>query len=194
VGNNPDSFALVIQAGGVRSNTSPACIVPQRGKIAQHSVESSKSKNWRVFNECVAGSYFAQDAGKFGPEPASLTVESVDSVMHGGLRGQVLAREAARNHVNNSPPWFAVKSSHVIPDGKRFQDSVILSGNKYACGVTIPFNCTDSAPPEDLASEYAATSACEKSQLIHFLKLKRGWATECPQLQGQIVFDREFSG
>jgi hypothetical protein len=170
VGNNPDSFAFVIQAGGVRSNTSPACIVPQRGKVAQHSVESSKSKNWRVLNECVAGSYFAQDAGKLFPESASLTVESVDSVMHGGLRGQVLAREAARNHVNNSSPRLAVKGSHVIPDGKRLQESVILSGNKYAGGVTVPFDCTDGAPPEQFSSEYAATSACEKSQLIHLCR------------------------
>jgi hypothetical protein len=38
---------------------------------------------------------------------------------------------------------------------------------KNGCGVGIKFNCADGAPFKELASEYASTSAREKSQLIH---------------------------
>ena len=64
-------------------------------------------------------------------------------------------------------PRFSVKGCNVIPDGKRFQASVVLTGHKYACGVGVEFDCADGSPSEKLSSEYASTSACEKSQLIH---------------------------
>jgi len=35
------------------------------------------------------------------------------------------------------------------------------------CGVGITLNGADGAPSEEVAAEYSATSACEKSQLIH---------------------------
>ncbi len=100
------------------------------------------------------------------PHSAALSVDSCPF----SSNGDVLAWEPARNHVNNTSPWLAVKGPHVIPDGKRLQDSVILSGNKYACGVGVPFDGADGAPSEEFASENPATSACEKSQLIHLCR------------------------
>jgi hypothetical protein len=39
------------------------------------------------------------------------------------------------------------------------------------CGVGITLNCANCPPPEQLAPEYSATSACEKSQLIHLFSV-----------------------
>jgi hypothetical protein len=44
------------------------------------------------------------------------------------------------------------------------------------CGVGITFNCTDGIPSKQFASEYAATNACEKSQLIHTTSKIYGYA------------------
>jgi hypothetical protein len=42
-----------------------------------------------------------------------------------------------------------------------------LSLHKYACGIWFPLNRADGSPSEQLSPEYSATSAREKSQLIH---------------------------
>jgi hypothetical protein len=78
-----------------------------------------------------------------------------------------LAREAARNDVNKAAPWSAVKGANVIPNREGREKAVILSGDKNACGVGVALNSGDGAPAEQVATEYSATSACEKSQLIH---------------------------
>ena len=50
-----------------------------------------------------------------------------------------------------------------------------MSGGKYACGVGIALDGAHGCPADEFASEYAATSACEKSQLIHLMvKMKIG--------------------
>jgi hypothetical protein len=46
--------------------------------------------------------------------------------------------------------------------------SVVLSLCQNGCGVGITFNGAHGSPPEEVSAEYSATSACEKSQLIHF--------------------------
>jgi hypothetical protein len=82
-----------------------------------------------------------------------------------------LAREASRNHINNSSPRFTVKSSHVIPNRERRETSVVLPCDKNIAGVFIELDCADGFPSKQLATEYSATSAREKSQLIHALPL-----------------------
>jgi len=79
----------------------------------------------------------------------------------------VLARESARYDINKAAPWSSVKGLNVIPNRERRENAVILSGEQYACWVGGPFDGADGAPSEQVASEYSATSACEKSQLIH---------------------------
>lgn len=83
--------------------------------------------------------------------------------------GDILAREAPRNHVNSSFPRPSIKGANVIPNWEGWEKSFILSGGKNARGVGLELDSADSAPAEQLASEYSATSACEKSQLIHHL-------------------------
>jgi hypothetical protein len=50
---------------------------------------------------------------------------------------------------------------HVIPYRERFQNLIVLSLGKNTCGVGLPLDGADSAPPEELASENASTSARE---------------------------------
>jgi hypothetical protein len=73
----------------------------------------------------------------------------------------VLAREAARYHVNKSAPWLPVEGLNVIPDRERFETSVVLSGDQNIPCVGVPFDGAHAFPSKEFASEYAATSACE---------------------------------
>jgi hypothetical protein len=68
VGKYPDSLTLVRCAGMVRSDNSPFRIEPHRGKVTEHPLKSSTNEHWAVFNECVLGSYFANDPSHFMPE------------------------------------------------------------------------------------------------------------------------------
>jgi hypothetical protein len=77
-----------------------------------------------------------------------------------------LAREASRYHVNKSAPWFAVEGSNVVPDGEGVEASVVLSGREHPLGGRLELDGTDAFPPEQFAAENAASSACEKCQLM----------------------------
>lgn len=160
VGHNPDSLPPVRRSGVGSGYNSPARIKPQRGKVRNDSVPSSNNKHWAVLNECVAGSYFAKDPGELAPQAAPLALEPVSPP---GAT-DVLAGKPARYDVNNSAPRSAVKGSHVIPDGKRFQEPVVLSLHKYACAVGVDLNRADRSPSKERASENAAPGACEERE------------------------------
>jgi hypothetical protein len=78
-----------------------------------------------------------------------------------------LARESARDDIHQPTPRLAIEGCDIIPDWEWFEASIILSDDKDAPGIVIDFNGADSAPSEQFAAEYAASSACEKCQLIH---------------------------
>jgi hypothetical protein len=147
---------------GSRYNA-PSRIVPQRGKVANDSDPSPNSEHWRVFHEDEARLYLANNSPHFAPESAFLAFDP--SPFSGA--GDVRAGKAARNDVNNSSPRAAVKGFHVRPNGERLKTSIVLSLRQNGRGVGITFNGADGAPSEQVPPEYAATSACEKSQLIH---------------------------
>jgi hypothetical protein len=150
-------------AKGGSSQHSPSCIKPQRGQVSKHGSESSKSEHWGVLHESESRSNLANDPGHFAPESRPLAVESL--AFPGAA--DVLAREAARNHVNNSRPRSSVKTAHVRPNRERLKASIVLPLCQNLCGVGITLNGADGSPPEQFAAEYSATSAREKSQLIH---------------------------
>jgi hypothetical protein len=91
------------------------------------------------------------------------------AIYAGSLAGgaDVLAGEPARNHVNTAAPRSSVKGLHVIPYRESLKRAVVLSGQQYAGCIGLPFNGAHCSPSEQLAAKYSATSACEKSQLIH---------------------------
>jgi hypothetical protein len=73
----------------------------------------------------------------------------------------VLAREAARNHVNNSAPRLSVKGANIIPNRERRENPVILSLCKNACGVGFPLDGAHCPPSENFPAPNASTSARE---------------------------------
>jgi hypothetical protein len=97
-----------------------------------------------------------------GPHAAALAVNA--RAFSGNA--DVLAWEAARYHVNKAAPWSSVKAAHVSPNRERLECSIVLSLRQNLCCVGITLNCADGVPSKQLAAEYSATSACEKSQLI----------------------------
>jgi len=109
--------------------------------------------------------YLTDNSRHFSPEAAPLAVDACAFP----CCADVLAREAPRNHVNNSAPRQSVKGANVIPNREGREKAVILSGGKNACGVGLPLDGAHSSPPEQLAAEYSSTSAREKSQLIQVL-------------------------
>jgi hypothetical protein len=161
--HKPETVALVRGADIGSSQHCPAAVIPERGQVTEHSSEATNNDCWAVFHEHETGSNFANDPGHLSPQPAAL---AVDARAFAGDT-DVLAREAARNHVNNPAPRLSVKGANVIPNREGREKAVILSLGKNACGIGFALNGADGSPPEQLAPEYSATSACEKSQLIH---------------------------
>jgi hypothetical protein len=155
--NEPDSVSLVGSSDMARSQHSPPRIVPHRGKITEDHGKPSANKERAVFHEDEAGSNFADDARHLSPQSAP---RSGDTGSTSGS-GDVLAREASRHHVNTASPWSSVKGLHIIPNRERREKSVILPCDEYACGVGVPLDGAHGSPSEQVASEYAATSARE---------------------------------
>jgi hypothetical protein len=97
---------------------------------------------------------------------------SIDSCAFAG-HADVLAGKASRYDINTLAPRSSVKGANVIPNREGREKAVILSGGKYACGVGVPLDGADGSPSEKFSPKYSSTSACEKSQLIHFSPLAR---------------------
>jgi hypothetical protein len=104
-----------------------------------------------------------------GPHAGSLSVDSCTL----SCDADVLTGKSSRYDINTASPRATVKGANVIPNRERRENSVILSGGKYACGVGVPLDGAHGSPSEQVPAEYASTSAREKSQLIqatsHFL-------------------------
>jgi len=155
VGNNPDSISAVRRANVGCAQHSPPSIEPHLGQVSENSSKPPRSECWRVLHERVSRSCLTNDAGHFCPQPAALAIKSFS----GSCKADVLAREAARNHVNKSAPRVSVKGANVIPNREGREKAIILSLGKNACGVGFPFNGAHGSPSEQLAAEYSSTSA-----------------------------------
>jgi hypothetical protein len=55
----------------------------------------------------------------------------------------------------------------IVPNRERCKASIRLARGEDRLVVVVDFDGADGAPPEELSPEYAATTACEKCQLIH---------------------------
>ena len=161
--NKPEPVAPVGGANIGSSQHCPPAVIPERGQVGEHSVKSSSKERWAVFHEREAGSNLANDPRHVQPHSAALPVNA------GALacNANVLAREAARNHVNNSAPRPSVKCPNVIPNRESLEKAIVLSLGKNSSGVGLPLDSADRAPSEQVAAENSSTSAREKCQLIH---------------------------
>jgi hypothetical protein len=153
----PKTVALMGCANVGSSQHCPAAVIPERGQVTQDSLESANKERWAVLHEREGWSNLANDPRHVGPEAAARAVEA--RTLTGDA--DVLAREAASDHVNSAAPWPSVKGSHVIPYRERREKAVVLAGDENARGVGVKFDGADGMPSEQLAAEYAATSARE---------------------------------
>jgi hypothetical protein len=101
--------------------------------------------------------------GKFPPQTGTLPVKAGV----GSRLADVLARETARNQINNASPPDSVKSPHIIPNRERREAAVVLSGDKHGGRMSIAFDRADGSEPDDASAKNSATNAREKCQLIH---------------------------
>jgi hypothetical protein len=157
VGHKPKAVPLVRRSDIGRSQHSPPRVIPERGQVTEHSSESPSNEGWAVLHEHDAGSNFANHPRHVRPHSRSLAVDPC------ALTGNadVLARKAARNHVNTAAPRVSVKGPNVIPNREGREKAVVLSLGKYACGVGLPLDCTDGSPAQQVAAENSSTSARE---------------------------------
>ena len=167
VGHKPEPVALMRRPNVGSSQHCPPAVIPERGQVTEHSSESPSNEGWAVLHKDEAGSNLANDPRHVPPHSAAGSVNACAFAGH----ADVLARDSSRHHINTASPRSSVKGLNVIPNREGREKSVILSGDKYACGVGLPFDGADGSPSEQVACEYSATSACEKSQLIHLLHL-----------------------
>jgi hypothetical protein len=140
-----------------RSHNSPLRIKPERGKVGEHSVKSANNECWAILNECVAGSYFANDPGHVMPHSATLPVKSCTF----SCDADVLTRKASSHDVNNSAPRSSVKGLHVIPNRESRECSIVLSCHKHGLSVGFTLDGADGSMSEQQSGKYAATSARE---------------------------------
>jgi hypothetical protein len=157
VSHKPDPVSLVVGSNIGSSQHSPSTAIPERGQVWNNSPESSVNERWRVLHEDEAGSNFANNSRHARPEPGASAVDSRSLACN----ADVLAREASRHHINTAAPRSSVKGANVIPNREGREKAVILSGDKYACGVGLKLDGTHGCPPEQLAAEDASTSARE---------------------------------
>ena len=136
----------------------PSRIIPHLGQVAENTSKPARSEDWGVFHEDVVRSNLANDSRLFFPESASRPFDSFSGAVCGT---DVLTRESARNDIHQSTPGLTVEGSHVVPDGERFEASIVLSGEQDAPGVVVDFDGADGSPSTEFASKYAASSACE---------------------------------
>jgi hypothetical protein len=155
----------VVGADVVRPQHSPFRIEPHRGQVSKDNSKSSNSEHWGVLHEDVAGFHLANDAGHFPPKAGSFA----GNASAFSCAANVLAREAARNHINHSSPRLPVEGANVIPDRERRKNSIVLPLAQNPNGVWLPLNGAHCPPSEQLSAEYSSTSAREKCQLIHIL-------------------------
>jgi len=166
---NPNPVSLVRSSDVGSAQSDPCRIIPERPKIGEDDVQSSTNERWRVFHEDESRSNIANNTSELPPESGTLSGQPESS----SGNGDILAREAARNDVNNSSPWLCVKRANVIPDRERTKESVVLSLSQDRSGISISFNRANGLPSEEMPSENPSSSACEKSQLIQSLQILR---------------------
>ena len=143
-----------------RRNATPLRIEPHFGQVSENSSESARSEHWAVLHEREPRSYLANDSGHFSPESGAFAVDSRPA----SDLANVLAWEAARNHVNNSAPRLSVKGANVIPNRERREKAVILSGDKNARGVGLALDSAHGSPAKQVAAEYSSTSPGEEGE------------------------------
>src|SRR5690349_20347839 len=83
-----------------------------------------RSESWGIFQEYLSGPDLANHSEKCG------VVVHINEAFSTSCLANSLTRNAGAHNVRSTAiltPWPSVESSHVIPDGELWQDSVTLS-------------------------------------------------------------------
>jgi hypothetical protein len=161
--HDPDAVSTVRGANVASSQHVPSRIVPERGQVTEHDIESAISEIWAVLHESVDRSNFANDASELRPEPGALASEAESAA---GAR-DVLAGEAAADDVDMPAPGPPVEGADVVPDGEALEHAVPLPREQHAPAVGINLDSADGAPSKEEPSQDAASCPCKKCQLTH---------------------------
>jgi hypothetical protein len=157
VGHNPDALAVVRGPDVASAEHTPARIIPQRGQVTEHDIETPGNEDWAVFHEDVGGSNLANDAREVSPEPGAPPADA--GAASGGT--DVLAREPATDDVNRAAPGRPLERLDVIPDGERFEGAVPLPSEEDAPRIGIKLNSADGAPSKEEPAQNAAACSCK---------------------------------
>lgn len=121
----------------------------------------SATKPWDILQVAVTRSYLANDSNRLGPEVALV----IGAAPLAGER-EGLARKSRRYHVNKAAPLSAVKGMHIIPDGERLENPILLPLHKNFTAIRVKLDGADDPVSKEQAAEYRASSAREQNQLI----------------------------
>ena len=160
VGKNPHPVAFVRCAGLIRSDNTPLRIEPQRGKVFQHDLQSSRSEKRGVFDETERRLDLSEDSGELGPQAGS---GSGDPSTLPGC-GNVLAGKSAGDEVNPPTPGVPVEGANIVPDGEPGQESVPLSLEEDRPRVFLQLDGADWHMAEKESAKDSATGSGEEVQ------------------------------
>jgi hypothetical protein len=110
------------------------------GKIAEDALESVSNEPWDVLNEDVEGSYLANDASDFRPEPTG--VINASAIATGTER---LAREAGRDEIHSATIEFAREALEIVPDRCRIQGRLLHPHHEHGRCEGVPLTVTHAA-------------------------------------------------
>jgi hypothetical protein len=139
-------------------HNSPCCIIPHRGQFPENVSKPPNSEHWRVFHEYDLRFHLANDPSHFGPQSASLPVQTVPVCF--GAR-DVLAWEPAADDIGSPSPRNPVEGSHVIPDREAWQHPIPLPLQEHLAAVGFDFNGANRVMSEKDAAEDSSPASCK---------------------------------
>ena len=98
VGNNPDAIPPVRRVNGVKRDTVPLRIIPDLAELAEHLLQSARSKDRTIFNDDKPWPKIGDEAQHLVPKAAFLACNSG----HSADKANVLAWEAACDDINGN--------------------------------------------------------------------------------------------
>jgi hypothetical protein len=141
----------------MRSQHSPARIIPQVGKITEDHGKTSGNKQRAVFHKHETRSNLTNNSCHVRPQTG---LRSGDSSSLSGC-ADVLAGESAADDIDCAPPSMSVKCPHVIPDWEAAKTSVSLASKQDSARIGINLDSADGAPSKQSPSQDAASCPCK---------------------------------
>ena len=135
----------------------PSHAIPALGKLSENRSEVFVSKeSWYVFQEDEAGSHFAYDSDCFRPE---IPVVGLSDMLSSDAPR--LAREAARDDVNEATPRSPVEGLDVVPDREQGEQTVPLPPQEDFPAERLDFHGANGSPSKEGGSEQPPSNACK---------------------------------